>query len=134
MSGPTGSGAVLPVASGADAVAGGPSRPLLLDPAPLGELQALHGRDGYVLLSEEPVPDTRIEVWVVRVGMQPQRYSIDVELLNTNGRAEAVLVDGAVVVARGGSLAILRAEDGLAGEAPDGVRVLTAPDDTGDRR
>ncbi len=85
-------------------------RTLDLDPPAEGYVQVLAGRDGFVLVSETPDAETAVVMWVVRVGHDPQRYSIAVDALRGNGLSELTLVDGAVLVAQGGTVAFLRSD------------------------
>jgi hypothetical protein len=91
-----------------DPVSGQHRRTLTLDVPPRGYPQLLHGRDGFVLVSEQPEPAAQLEMWVVRGDSEPQRYSIEMETLHGNGLSEMALVEGAILVARGGTIAALR--------------------------
>ncbi len=114
----------------------GTPRRLILDPPPSGGgLQVLQARDGFVLVAEALDPRSDVEVWVVRGDNDPQRYSIDVQMLNVNGRSEILLVDGALLVARGGSVAVLSRPVGTGAdqEPADAVLPTDPADEDGGR-
>lgn len=71
-----------------------------------------HARDGFLLTSELLVPggDVRLAIFDGEDG--EQRYSIGLDRLDSRGRTELVLVEGAVVLANGGTIRILRSLSG----------------------
>lgn len=81
-----------------------PDYELLFDEPLDGHLEAHHGRDGFVLVSETDGPTS---IWVVRGEDGRQRYSTELDDLPA-GRTRVQLVDGAVLVAAGGKLRIIR--------------------------
>jgi outer membrane protein assembly factor BamB len=66
-----------------------------------------HASDGFVLLSS-PYDTTVTTVWVIRGEHGKERYSVRIEEASNRGRYQVVLVDGAIVLANGGVVQILR--------------------------
>jgi len=66
-----------------------------------------HGSDGFVLLSS-PYETSVTTVWVVRGERGEGRYSVRIEEEYNRGRYQVELVEGAIVLANGGSVQILR--------------------------
>ena len=76
----------------------------LLDEVPLGATTLHHGRDGFVLLSS-PYPSQRTSVQVVRGERGVDHYAVEID---GGGSQQVELVEGAIVLAHGGALSILR--------------------------
>jgi len=76
----------------------------LPDAVPLGATSLHHGRDGFVLLSS-PYPSPVTSVQVVRGERGTDHYFVQVD---DGGSQQIELVEGAIVLAHGGVLSILR--------------------------
>ncbi|RKY19980.1 MAG: hypothetical protein DRQ55_09080, partial [Planctomycetota bacterium] len=74
---------------------------------PLNTTDVHYGADGFVLLSSSYEHERSTRVWVVRGGQGEQRYSLSLDDM-PKGEVRLMLVDGAVLLGRGGSVRILR--------------------------
>ena len=80
--------------------------PLDSDPLPLSNTRVFQGRDGFLVVSTRHDPD-EASLWVVRGEEAGQRYSVILDDLPRRG-VQVMLVDGAVLLASGGNVRILR--------------------------
>lgn len=97
---------------------------LLVDPVrgvPLDELSFLpgeleggvrvrHGSDGFVLMAQTWDVPMKTTMWVIRGSQREARYSVDISDLGRRTRPDMLLVDGALLVAAGNSVRVVRSE------------------------
>jgi hypothetical protein len=73
-----------------------------------GYARVAHGRDGFVLIVEPLMRDASATVRLFDGETGRERYSTLLDSLHSQGRPEVTLVEGAVLLASGGRVAVLR--------------------------
>ena len=81
-------------------------------PAPTGPgLRVVHGRDGFALVQDAAGPGTTATLRVIDGATGQERYSGVIEVPRLQKRIEVALGEGALVMASGGTLQVLRSPD-----------------------
>jgi len=78
-------------------------------PAPLVlGARVIHGRDGFALIQESATPGATVTLRVLDGTTGEERYSDVVDVPRPQKRVELALAEGALVLASGGSIHVLR--------------------------
>jgi len=81
-------------------------------PAPAGPgLRVVHGRDGFALIQDAAGPGATVTLRVLDAATGQERYSGVIEVPRPQKKLEVALGEGALVMASGGTLQVLRSPD-----------------------
>jgi outer membrane protein assembly factor BamB len=81
-----------------------------IPPVAADDLRVIHGRDGFVLVADPLTQADPVTLRVFDGESGRERYSVLLDQLSVPGRADLALVEGAVVLADGGTVHVIRSE------------------------